>query len=180
MLRNMENFYGWSSNFFSAVHHFRLIDSLLSIYFFNVNQPFSIIVTFHIEALLFHFWFVVFIIIIIIIIIILSLHLLVHNLVTWQQLQDIIFRFKERKSGKGSWKWSEFPSKVAVQLNDTHPTLAIPELMRLLMDEEGFGWDEAWDVTTRSIMFHVFQNIFMWLDFDEFLVVVLLFFFSLS
>ncbi|GAV74473.1 Phosphorylase domain-containing protein/Glyco_hydro_3 domain-containing protein/Glyco_hydro_3_C domain-containing protein [Cephalotus follicularis] len=68
-------------------------------------------------------------------------------------LQDIILRFKERKSGKGSWKWSEFPSKVAVQLNDTHPTLAIPELLRLLMDEEGLGWDEAWDVTTRTIAY---------------------------
>ncbi|XP_068638100.1 alpha-glucan phosphorylase, H isozyme [Aristolochia californica] len=68
-------------------------------------------------------------------------------------LQDIIFRFKERKDGKGSWQWSEFPSKVAVQLNDTHPTLAIPELMRLLMDDEGLGWDEAWDVTTRAVAY---------------------------
>ncbi|KAJ8749796.1 hypothetical protein K2173_012347 [Erythroxylum novogranatense] len=68
-------------------------------------------------------------------------------------LQDIILRFKERKNGNGLWKWSEFPSKVAVQLNDTHPTLAIPELMRLLMDEEGLGWDEAWDVTTRTIAY---------------------------
>ncbi|KAE8039207.1 hypothetical protein FH972_011637 [Carpinus fangiana] len=67
-------------------------------------------------------------------------------------LQDIIFRFKERV-GKGSRQWSEFPSKVAVQLNDTHPTLAIPELMRLLMDDEGLGWDEAWDVTTRTIAY---------------------------
>lgn len=60
-------------------------------------------------------------------------------------------RFKERRTGKGSWKWSEFPSKVAVQLNDTHPTLAIPELMRILMDDEGLGWDEAWDVITRCL-----------------------------
>lgn len=68
-------------------------------------------------------------------------------------LQDIVTRYKERRNGKDGWKWSEFPSKVAVQLNDTHPTLAIPELMRLLMDEEGLGWDEAWDVTTRTIAY---------------------------
>ncbi|XP_043702206.1 alpha-glucan phosphorylase, H isozyme-like [Telopea speciosissima] len=68
-------------------------------------------------------------------------------------LQDIIFRFKERRAEKGSWQWSEFPSKVAVQLNDTHPTLAIPELMRLLMDDEELGWDEAWDITTRTIAY---------------------------
>lgn len=67
-------------------------------------------------------------------------------------IQDIILRFKQRKSGKGSWQWSEFPNKVAVQLNDTHPTLAVPELMRLLMDEEELGWDEAWDVTTRCLI----------------------------
>ncbi|XP_062171936.1 alpha-glucan phosphorylase, H isozyme [Alnus glutinosa] len=68
-------------------------------------------------------------------------------------LQDIIFRFKERRLEKGSWQWSEFPSKVAVQLNDTHPTLAIPELMRLLMDDEGLGWDEAWEITTRTVAY---------------------------
>ncbi|XP_051143319.1 alpha-glucan phosphorylase, H isozyme [Andrographis paniculata] len=68
-------------------------------------------------------------------------------------LQDIISRFKERKEGKEGIKWSEFPSKVAVQLNDTHPTLAIPELMRLLMDDENLGWDEAWDITTRTIAY---------------------------
>ncbi|CAL5339054.1 unnamed protein product [Camellia sinensis] len=66
---------------------------------------------------------------------------------------DMIVRFKERKDGKSSWQWYEFPNKVVVQLNDTHPTLAIPELMRLLMDDDGLGWDEAWDVTTRTIAY---------------------------
>ena len=42
------------------------------------------------------------------------------------------------------------PEHAAFQLNDTHPTVAIPELMRLLMDVYGYGWDQAWDITTRS------------------------------
>lgn len=68
-------------------------------------------------------------------------------------LQDIIMRFKERTSGKGPRNWADFPTKVAVQLNDTHPTLAIPELMRLLMDVEGLGWDEAWQLTMRTVAY---------------------------
>ncbi|WAA11288.1 glycogen/starch/alpha-glucan phosphorylase [Fervidibacillus albus] len=43
----------------------------------------------------------------------------------------------------------KLPKKVVIQINDTHPSLAIPEMMRILMDEEGLGWDEAWDLTTR-------------------------------
>ncbi|MBP3877095.1 MAG: glycogen/starch/alpha-glucan phosphorylase [Lachnospiraceae bacterium] len=42
------------------------------------------------------------------------------------------------------------PEKVAFQMNDTHPTVAVPELMRLLMDEYGYGWDKAWQLTTRT------------------------------
>ncbi|KAA8530419.1 hypothetical protein F0562_005128 [Nyssa sinensis] len=66
-------------------------------------------------------------------------------------LQDIIARF-ERRSG-GHAKWKEFPEKVAVQMNDTHPTLCIPELMRILIDLKGMNWSEAWDITQRTVAY---------------------------
>lgn len=62
-------------------------------------------------------------------------------------LQDIIARF-ERRSGEYV-KWEEFPEKVAVQMNDTHPTLCIPELIRILIDLKGLSWKEAWNITQR-------------------------------
>lgn len=62
-------------------------------------------------------------------------------------LQDIIARF-ERRSG-ASVNWEEFPEKVAVQMNDTHPTLCIPELMRILIDLKGLSWKDAWNITQR-------------------------------
>ena len=65
-------------------------------------------------------------------------------------IQDIIARFKERCPKNTTVDWNMFPTKVAVQMNDTHPTLAIPELMRILMDVEGLGWNQAWSITTRS------------------------------
>jgi len=60
-------------------------------------------------------------------------------------LQDVIRRFKKRPS----WRWEELPDKVAIQLNDTHPALAVPELMRVLVDEEGLEWDPAWSMTQQ-------------------------------
>uniref|UniRef100_A0A2N9GZ46 Alpha-1,4 glucan phosphorylase n=1 Tax=Fagus sylvatica TaxID=28930 RepID=A0A2N9GZ46_FAGSY len=66
-------------------------------------------------------------------------------------LQDIIARF-ERRSG-ANVRWEEFPDKVAVQMNDTHPTLCIPELMRILMDLKGLSWKEAWNITQRTVAY---------------------------
>jgi glycogen phosphorylase len=63
-------------------------------------------------------------------------------------LQDIIRRYlRERKT------FHDFPDKVQIQLNDTHPAVAIPELMRIFMDEHRMGWDEAWDLVTRTFAY---------------------------
>jgi len=63
-------------------------------------------------------------------------------------LADLVRRFHHRNGN-----WHLFPDKVAVQLNDTHPTLAVPELMRILLDEAHLGWDEAWDITRRTLAY---------------------------
>lgn len=49
--------------------------------------------------------------------------------------------------------WELFPDKVAFQLNDTHPTIGVAELMRVLMDENALGWTKAWDITTKVFAF---------------------------
>lgn len=63
-------------------------------------------------------------------------------------LYDIVRRFKKTKRA-----WSEFPDQVAIQLNDTHPTLAIVELQRILVDNEGLEWDEAWNIVTHTFSY---------------------------
>jgi glycogen phosphorylase len=63
-------------------------------------------------------------------------------------LQDIIRRYK-----KNHETFDAFPDKVALQLNDTHPCIAIPELMRLLVDEHEIAWDKAWDITVRTFSY---------------------------
>ena len=60
-------------------------------------------------------------------------------------VQRAIIKYKEKHDDI-----RRFHEKVAFQLNDTHPTVAIPELMRILLDEEGLNWDEAWEVTTKT------------------------------
>ncbi|OGJ89550.1 MAG: glycogen phosphorylase [Candidatus Raymondbacteria bacterium RifOxyC12_full_50_8] len=59
-------------------------------------------------------------------------------------IQDIIRRHKKKHSSL-----KNFADKVAMQLNDTHPAIAIPELMRVLIDDEGLPWDKAWDITVK-------------------------------
>jgi glycogen phosphorylase len=54
-------------------------------------------------------------------------------------LADIVRRFR-----RGNTEWSTLPDKVAIQLNDTHPAMAVSELMRILLDDAKLGWDEAW------------------------------------
>src|SRR5262249_19051582 len=63
-------------------------------------------------------------------------------------LADIVGRF--RRLGNA---WHALPDKVAIQLNDTHPSIAVAELMRILLDRARLGWDEAWDLTTRTLAY---------------------------
>ena len=63
-------------------------------------------------------------------------------------LADLVRRFR-----RDNVDWSQLPDKAAIQLNDTHPTLAVPELMRILLDEAQLGWEQAWDLTQRTLAY---------------------------
>ena len=62
-----------------------------------------------------------------------------------------ILRYYKREYGKHAWK--RFPELIAIHTNDTHPALCAPELLRLLIDEEGLDWDTAWEIVTKSISY---------------------------
>jgi glycogen phosphorylase len=63
-------------------------------------------------------------------------------------LTDLVRRFRCSNAD-----WSMLPEKVAIQLNDTHPTMAVPELMRILLALAHLGWDQAWDLTQRTLAY---------------------------
>jgi len=63
-------------------------------------------------------------------------------------LADAVRRFQRSNSD-----WRLFPEKVAIQMNDTHPALAVPELMRILVDQAHLGWDEAWHITQNTLAY---------------------------
>ncbi len=63
-------------------------------------------------------------------------------------LADLVRRFRGSNSD-----WTALPEHVAIQLNDTHPSLSVPELMRILLDDAHLGWDQAWDITVRTLAY---------------------------
>jgi starch phosphorylase len=63
-------------------------------------------------------------------------------------LADLVKRFRRTNAD-----WSALPEKAAIQLNDTHPGLAVPELMRILLDQAKLGWEQAWNLTQRSLAY---------------------------
>ncbi|MDR3121920.1 MAG: glycogen/starch/alpha-glucan phosphorylase [Clostridiales bacterium] len=63
-------------------------------------------------------------------------------------LMSIVRRYKKKMQSL-----ADLPDNIVIHINDTHPALAVPEFMRILMDEEGYGWDEAWAITTKVIAY---------------------------
>ena len=77
-----------------------------------------------------------------------SLRLKQQYLLVSASLQNILYDHHKRYS-----TFDNLPEKVAIHLNDTHPALSVPELMRLLIDEHHYSWEKAWDITTRTIAY---------------------------
>jgi starch phosphorylase len=64
-------------------------------------------------------------------------------------LQDILRRYRKTSAGG----FADFPEQVAIQLNDTHPAVGIPELMRILVDQEGLSWEDSWAITVKTFAY---------------------------
>src|SRR5207302_6822636 len=77
-----------------------------------------------------------------------SLRFLPESFLVACSLADLVRRFRRSNAD-----WSALPDKAAIQLNDTHPAIAVPELMRILLDEANLGWDQAWDLTQRTLAY---------------------------
>lgn len=65
-------------------------------------------------------------------------------------VQDIVRRYIK---GYGTNDWDNFPNRVAIHINDTHPTMCIPELLRVLIDDNGLSWDKAYEITVKTIAY---------------------------
>src|ERR1700756_61177 len=63
-------------------------------------------------------------------------------------LADLVRRFQRHNTD-----WNNFPEKVTIQLNDTHPSMSVAELMRILLDDVHLGWDQAWDLTQKTLAY---------------------------
>ena len=61
--------------------------------------------------------------------------------------------FREYKARYGSGEWDRMPERIQIHINDTHPTMCIPEMMRIFLDEEGLEWDDAWEITKAVVSF---------------------------
>jgi len=63
-------------------------------------------------------------------------------------MADLVRRFQRHNTD-----WNQLPQKVAIQLNDTHPSMSVAELMRILLDDAHLGWDQAWDLTRKTLAY---------------------------
>jgi starch phosphorylase len=77
-----------------------------------------------------------------------GLRLLQEYFLVAASVADLVRRFRRNNED-----WNTLPDKVAIQLNDTHPAMAVPELMRILLDDVHLGWDQAWDITQRTLAY---------------------------